>query len=154
MRVTASNVQPGDRVRGIGLVAEYVEPQTDFTTSISGYVSQKHEDGGQTFHTSIILPNEHLVNVARSDAAFRADQIERVVDVLQQWEDGELDDEETVNGLAGIVWADRSHRYLGHDVIAERFASYAFDSGLNASAMYEHLVGEADNSSEGHATQV
>lgn len=80
MRVAATNVLPGDRVRGIGLVVDDVVPETDFTTAITGHVSTREGDGefGVFSGVKVVLPNEHVVNVVRSDENFRADRVAAV----------------------------------------------------------------------------
>lgn len=65
MQVQAQSVKPGDFVRGIGLVVEFSEPQSDFTTSLSGHYVLNRETGEQWSAQPIVLPNEHLVNVRR-----------------------------------------------------------------------------------------
>jgi len=58
MRTTAQSVRPTDLVRGIGLVVEYAEPETAYATRLSGHV-------GDAFPTSVVVPNDHFVNVRR-----------------------------------------------------------------------------------------
>jgi hypothetical protein len=90
MRVAATNVLPGDRVRGIGLVVEYSEPETDFSTALVGKVSSRPDpaagydaDGPfQTTDVKVVLPNNHLVNVVRSDSNFHDDRVAAVSDAL------------------------------------------------------------------------
>lgn len=66
MHVQANTVQPGDRVRGIGLVVEYVEPATDFDTRLVGKVSTVDPTGEWAqAEVTVTLPNNHIVNVAR-----------------------------------------------------------------------------------------
>lgn len=64
MRTTTSAVRPTDLVRGLGLVVEFVEPETEFTTRLTGHVGSD-ERGNLFSGVSVVLPNEHLVNVAR-----------------------------------------------------------------------------------------
>ena len=83
MKVQAHQIQPGDIVRGIGLKVEFAEPATDFHTALTGTVSVREdgedETGGYVQHpTTITLPNAHLVNVRRSDEAFRAGRAQPV----------------------------------------------------------------------------
>ena len=76
MRINATDVKPGDRVRGIGLVVDYSEPQDDSNTHLEGHFSVRAEGGG--FYQSpgrIIVPNDHRVNVVRSDENFHADRL-------------------------------------------------------------------------------
>lgn len=79
MKVSATNVLPGDIVRGIGLVVEYSEPETDFATRLEGYVSTRiqTEDGPDYVRDAakVILPNDHQVNVRRASANYRLDLI-------------------------------------------------------------------------------
>lgn len=86
MRVAAQNIKPGDRIRGIGLTVIYAEPQDDFRTRLEGTVSVRSEDGTAPYDTALVLPNEHLVNVVRSDEAFRADRIELVQAALNRFD--------------------------------------------------------------------
>lgn len=73
MHVQASTVQPGDRVRGIGLVVDFAEPADDFHTNLVGKVSTApnpaagYDPSGewQLTDTKVTLPNNHIVNVAR-----------------------------------------------------------------------------------------
>lgn len=76
MRINATNVLPGDRVRGIGLVVEYSEPQDDFNTTLEGHYSVPAEGGGYYQHPArITVPNTHRVNVVRSAENFLADRV-------------------------------------------------------------------------------
>ena len=61
MRTTAQSVRPTDVVRGIGLVVEYVEPETDYVTRLVGRVGR----GDEAFETSVLVPNDHIVRVRR-----------------------------------------------------------------------------------------
>lgn len=88
MRIQAQHVKSGDRVRGLGLVVEFSEPETDHTTALEGHVSQRHEDGGQHFPVKVVLPNGHLVNVVRSDENFRADRVTLTEGVLAAFNTG------------------------------------------------------------------
>ncbi len=92
MKFTAQNVKPGDIVRGIGLVVEYGEPQSDFFTSLIGYVSTRNAETGQFEQSpsSMVLPHDHLVNVRRSDENFRADQLAGVEAALTAFHSGEF----------------------------------------------------------------
>lgn len=76
MRVVATNVLPGDRVRGVGLVVTEVVPENDFWTTIEGKLSTRTAEGEtETSFTKVTVPNEHLVNVVRADENFHADRI-------------------------------------------------------------------------------
>lgn len=75
MRIAAHTVRPGDRIRGIGLVVEYSEPASDATTRLEGHLSVRTEGGFYEHPARVDLPNEHVVNVVRSDENFRADRI-------------------------------------------------------------------------------
>lgn len=100
MRVTTTNVKPGDRVRGIGLVVTEVTPENDFWTRVEGTVSRRAEFGGyDVAETHVLLPNDHVVNVVRSDENFRADQVEAVQAALDEYNaTGEGDDLDEVMG--------------------------------------------------------
>lgn len=71
MNVTAAATRPGDRIRGIGLVVEYSEPEADYTTAIEGYVLTPMptlEGNSAEFEKTpvkLVLPNTHRVNVVR-----------------------------------------------------------------------------------------
>lgn len=73
MHVQANTVQPGDRVRGIGLLVDFIEPATDFATTLVGKVSTApnpaagYDPSGewQVEEVQVTLPNNHIVNVAR-----------------------------------------------------------------------------------------
>lgn len=99
MRVAAKDVKPGDRVRGIGLVVEYSEPQSDFVWSLVGDVSTKEDGDYSEFHTSIVLPNDHLVNVCRSDANFRDDRVALVQGALTRFREADGSSDDTTQTL-------------------------------------------------------
>jgi len=114
MQIEAYLVKPGDRVRGLGLVIEYVEPEDDFHTRLVGFV-QNRDDELEMFTTSVVVPNTHRVNVRRSDANFRADQVAALRSALTDLENGALGDEPSrawegfLDDVAGIVQRDRNH---------------------------------------------
>lgn len=65
MQIAASAVREGDVIRGIGLVVEFNEPQTDFEARLAGHIVVNRETGETYGPVSIIVPNEHKVNVRR-----------------------------------------------------------------------------------------
>lgn len=94
MKIQALNVLPGDIVRGIGLVVEYSEPHSDFQTALVGHVSTRNPEDGKFEQTPAViqLPNEHLVNVRRSDENFRNDRVSLVQAALTEFaETGDQD---------------------------------------------------------------
>ena len=90
MHVTAQNLKVGDRIRGLGLTVVFVEPQTDHLTSVEGAVGHSTDQAPVT----LVLPNEHRVNVRRlfavgdtvtvRDSAFLVDDFDVVVDPFVQ----------------------------------------------------------------------
>lgn len=157
MRITTTNVKPGDRVRGIGLVVTEVTPETDFSTRIEGNVSSRPDpaagydaDGEyQLTEVSVVLPNSHVVNVVRSDENFRADQVAEIDEAHGQWAEGMLSDYEFEAAVYNIAAKERKGEMAHWDITRERVRSYAFDSGFDASGFYAHIRGEVDESPEG-----
>lgn len=104
MKFTATNVLPGDIIRGVGLLVEEVDPLTDTTTRLYGKVSTRNPDwdgvsegadGKYLNHNAIIeVPNDHLLNVRRSDEAFRADRIRLLTEAVDRFRDGDGEDPE------------------------------------------------------------
>ena len=65
MQITASATRPGDMLRGIGLFVEFSEPETDYSTRITGYVVTDRETDERFGGITLVLPNEHKVGVRR-----------------------------------------------------------------------------------------
>lgn len=146
MRVRTHNVKPGDRVRGLGLVVEFSEPETDHTWALQGHVSQRREDGGQQFPVKVVLPNEHVVNVVRTDESFRADRLERVAKAISEFQedDGDEAEEHLTEELTRIANMPRG-QYVPGDAVLDLFVGGYFDGSESPEQILEALDNLAGN---------
>lgn len=118
MRIQAQHVKPGDRVRGIGITVTFSEPQSDFHTRLEGTVSTRVEEGlYATYDTFIVVPNNHLVNVRRSDENFRADRVDLIDGVRTSFtDDPEVTFDDFVARLTAVANLPRHREVTGEDV--------------------------------------
>lgn len=98
MRIATSTVRPTDLVRGIGLVVDFAEPETDFTTRLSGRVIDR--ESGDEFTTSIILPNDHQVGVRR---LFAVDDVVTIPTYMLDEDAEDFMDEQYVRMVVAVV---------------------------------------------------